>query len=194
MKRKYHFTEEIDARIRQVYQEEIGMRSKLYTGYLKELSKELGMPNWRISKRATELGVLPTKKKEPNWSERELKILQSSAHLSLGRIQKNFKKYGFHRTQQGIQQKRKHMRYLQNLNGHKASAVAIGFGVDHKAVIRWIEKGWLKAARRETTRDEGKANMFYIKDKWLREFIIESVAIIDFRKLDKYWIVDLLVN
>lgn len=194
MKKKYHFTEEIDARIRRVYQEEVGMRSILHTGYLKELSKELGMPNWRISKRATELGVLPTKRKEPNWSERELKILQSSAHLSLGRIQKNFKKCGFHRSQQGIQQKRKHMRYLQNLNGHSAASVAIAFGIDKKGVVRWIEKGWLKATRRETTRDEGNANMFFIKDKWIKAFIIDSVAVIDFRKLDKYWLVDLLTN
>ncbi len=194
MRKKYHFTEEIDARIRRVYQEEVGMKSKLHTGYLKKLGKELNMPSWRISKRATELGVLPTKKKEPNWSDQELKILYTSAHLSLGMIQKNLKKLGFHRTQQGIQQKRKHMRFLQNLHGHSAASVAIGFGVDKKTAVRWIENGWLKATRRETTRNEGKANLFYIKDKWIREFIIESVAIIDFRKLDKYWIVDILAN
>ena len=194
MKKKYHFTEEIDARIRKAYQEEVGMKTKLHTGYLSKLSEELDMPSWRISKRATELGVLPTKKKEANWNTRELRILESSSHLSLSRIQKNLKRVGFQRTQQGIQQKRKHMRYLQNLNGHSAASVAVGFGIDKKGVVGRIEKGWLRASRRETTRDEGNANMYYIKDKWIKEFIVESVAVIDFRKLDKYWIVDILAN
>ena len=36
MKKKYHFTEEIDAEIRRVYREEVGIRSKRHTGYLKD--------------------------------------------------------------------------------------------------------------------------------------------------------------
>ena len=194
MNKKYFFTEQIDDMIREVYRDKINIRSKLHTGYLKDLSKRLGIPDWRISKRAVELGAMASQKKEPNWSDRELRILQSSAHLSLPRIQVNLNKLGFHRTQQGIQQKRKHMRFLQNLNGNSISSVAECFGVDKKTVVRWIKNGLLKSTRRETTRTAEQGELFFIKDKWIREFVVDSVAVIDFRKIDKYWVVDLLAN
>ncbi len=194
MNKKYYFTEYMDDEIRRVYREQVNIKSKLHTGYLKDLSKKLGIPSWRISKRAVELGAIASQKKEPNWSDQEIRILQSSAHLSLGRIQVNLKKLGFHRTQQGIQQKRKHMRFLQNLNGHGVLSVAECFGVDRKTVLRWIELGWLKTTKRETIRTEEQGELFYIKDKWIRDFVVDSVSVIDFRKIDKYWVVDLLAN
>lgn len=194
MKQKYFFTDEMDDRIREVYQQEVGMKSKLHTGYLKKLSFAFGIPPWTISKRACKLGVLPTQRKEPNWADHELKILESSAHLSVPRIQNNLKKYGYSRTHQGILIKRKEMRFLKNLNGHSARSVAECFGVDPKTVMRWIEQGWLKATKRETNRAKSQGELFFIKDKWIKKFIVHSVSVVDFRKIDKYWLVDLLAN
>ena len=54
--------------------------------------------------------------------------------------------------------------------------------------------GWLKASQRDTSRTPRQGEIFYIKDQWIREFIIESVSIIDFRKVDKYWFVDILAH
>ena len=138
MKKKYHFTEEMDDEIRRVYQEEIDIKTRRYTGYLKGLSKRFGIPPWTISKRATTIGALATQRKEPNWTQSELNILQRASHLSLHRIQFILKKNGYRRTQQGIQIKRKQERFLQNLNGHSARSVARCFGVDPKTVQRWI--------------------------------------------------------
>ena len=36
--------------------------------------------------------------------------------------------------------------------------------------------------------------MYYIKDKWVKNFIVENVNIIDFRKVDKYWLVGILTE
>lgn len=194
MNKKYHFTEEMDDEIRRVYRDGIGMRYKRNTGYLKKLSKRMGVPAWVISQRATEIGALPTQRKEPRWTQEEIDILQQSAHLSLHAIQVRIKKAGYWRTQQGIQIRRCQEQFLQNLDGHSATAVARCFGVNPKTVQRWISVGWLKTTTRESARPVEQGPLFYIKDKWIREFIVESVAVIDFRKLDKYWLVDLLTN
>jgi len=191
--KKYHFTPEMDDRIRVLYQNKVGMKSVAYKGYVQDLAAKFGMPRWRVSKRAVELGILPVQKKEPVWSEKELEILERSAHLTPGIIQKNLKKKGFSRTQMGIILKRKQMRFLKNLHGHSARSVAVCFGIDDHTIIRWIEKGWLKARKRGTERIKAQGgDHWFIKNKWIRDFIKESVSVIDFRKVDKYWLVDLL--
>jgi len=187
MKKKHFFTAEMDADITKTYQEGVGIRSKRHTGYLKGLSQRIGIPPWRISKRAVELGILPTQKKEPNWTDRELKILELNSHLSLSRIKVNLKKYGFARTEQGIYQKRKSMRFVLALNDYNVASIAMCFGVDAHTVKRWIERKLLKSQKREGSR-------YYIKRLWIKKFIVENVSIIDFRKIDKYWLVDLLTN
>lgn len=184
----------MDDEIRRVYQDGIGMRFKRNTGYLKKLSERMGFPGWVISQRATEIGALPTQRREPRWTQEEVDILQQFAHLSLHAIQVRIKKAGYRRTHQGIRIKRTQMRFLQNLDGHSATAVARCFGVTPKTVQRWISVGWLKATRRESVRPVEQGALYYIEDEWIREFIIDSVSVIDFRKLDKYWLVDLLAN
>lgn len=191
--KKYHFTTEMDDRIRKLYQNKVGMKSVAYKGYVRDLAAEFGMPRWRISKRAVELGILPVQKKEPVWSNKELEILERSAHLTPAVIQKHLRKKGFPRTQMGIKLKRKRMRFLKNLHGHSARSVALCFGIDDHAVAGWIEKGWLKARKRGTERTKAQGgDHWFIKNRWIRDFVIESVAVIDLRKVDKYWLVDLL--
>lgn len=190
MKVKYNFTPEIDAQIRILYQNKVCMKSVAYRGYVRDLAVKFGMPRWRVSKRAVELGVLPVQKKEPVWSEKELKILERNAHKTPPRIQIHLKKAGYQRSQQGIFLKRKRMRFTQNLSGYSARSVSLCFGIDEHTVIRWIEQGWLKAKKRGTERADG--DHYFIKNQWIRNFIKESVSVIDFRKVDKYWLVDLL--
>ena len=193
--RKYFFTPEMDEQIRRLYLIKVGIKAVAYQGPVRDLAKRFGMPRWRVSRRAVELGILPVQKKEPNWSDRELKILEMSAHLTLPKIQIHLEKAGFHRTQMGILLKRRRMRFLQNLNGQSARSVARCFGIDDHTIIRWIGKGWLKAKRRGTNRTEAqRGDHWYIKDRWIRDFIIDNVAVIDMRKVDKYWLVDLLAE
>lgn len=192
MKTKYNFTPEIDDQIRTLYQDKVGMKSVAYKGYVRDLADKLGMPRWRVSKRAAELGILPIQKKEPVWSDEEIKILDRNSHKVPQRIQIHLKKAGYQRSQQGILLKRKRMRFLQNLNGYSARSVALCFGIDEHAVIRWIEQGWLKAKRRGTERTVN--DHYFIKEQWIKKFVKESVSVIDFRKVDKYWVVSLLTE
>lgn len=191
--KKYNFTSEMDGRIRLLYLNDVGMRSVAYKGYVRDLAADFGMPRWRVSRRAAELGIVPVQKKEPVWSEKELKILERNSYKTPVNIQIHLRIAGFHRSQMGILLKRKRMRFLKNLNGQSSRSVALCFGVDDHVITGWIKKGWLKAKKRGTERTEAQGgDHWFIKNKWIREFIKESVAVIDIRKVDKYWLVDLL--
>jgi hypothetical protein len=185
-----------DDLIRKAYQEKVGMESCAKGKHpVRELAKKLGVPRWTISRRACHLGLIAKKKKEPDWTAPELKMLESQARFCPEVIQKKLKKIGYSRSIAGIMIKRNRMRFLKNLDGQSSCSLALCFGVDSKTITRWIKKGYLKAESRGTGRTEQQGgDMYYIKDKWVREFIIDSVDVVDFRKIDKYWLVDLLSN
>ncbi len=187
---KYEFTPELDERIRNTY------RQTPRRGAVKELATRLRLPRWRVSKRAREIGAYEPILKEKPWSDQELHILEQRSHLTPDRIQIALKKAGYKRSITGIIVKRKRMRFLQNLKGMSAHQCAECFGLGcSKTVTRWIEKGWLKAERRGTKRiEENGGDMYFIKEKHLRQFVVENIGLIDIRKVDKFWFVDLLVG
>ena len=186
---KYVITPVMHMRIKEVYQTITG------NGEIRDLADELGLPRWKITRYALNRGWIAKQKKEPDWTARELRILGGSAHLCPERIQKNLKMAGFSRSCAGILLKRKRMRFLSNLNGHSARSVAECFGVDATTVAGWIRKGWLKAGRRGTARTSRQGgDHWFIKDTWIRDFVVNYTAVIDFRKIDKYWVTDLLAG
>lgn len=190
MKTKYHFTLEMDERIRDSY------RTDTRKGSVDALAEKMMLPRWRVSKRAREIGAYEPRIKEKPWSATELHILEHRAHLTPERIQIALKKAGFRRSLTGIVLKRKRMRFPANLKGMSARQCAECFGLGcAKSVVRWIEKGLLKAERRGTARvEEQGGDMWFIRDKHLRKFVIENVGLIDIRKVDKFWFVDLLTG
>jgi hypothetical protein len=69
------------------------------------------------------------------------------------------------------------------------------FGVDAKTVTRWISLGLLRADRRGTERvAEQGGDMWFIREKYLRRFVLENLNQVDLRKVDKYWFVDLITG
>jgi hypothetical protein len=184
----------IDAEIRRVYQEEVGMGScMLGESPQRELAYRLGWPRWKVTRRAQHLGLITKTKKQPDWSEQELIILEHHAHKIPEVIQRYLKRYGFERSVTAIVLKRKRMRCLRNLEGQSATDLALCFGVDMKTVQRWILTGYLKAKKRGTHRTEQQGgDMWWIKERDIVEFVKEYVDVIDLRKVDKWWFVGLL--
>ena len=147
------------------------------------------------SRYGQEMGWTSKQKKEPNWSEQELRILERSAYHSPTTIQHRLKKKGFARSTVGIVLKRKRMNFLKNLNGQSATSLAMCLGEDSHFVVRAINRELLKATRRKLNRlPQQGGNPWFIKDNNIRAFIIDNVHMIDFRKVDKYWLVDILAN
>jgi hypothetical protein len=165
------------------------------SGAVKEFAARHKVPRWKISRSTQEMGWTSKQKKEPNWSAPELRVLKQSAHHSPAIIQRRLKAKGFNRSTVGIVLKRRRMRYLKNLNGQSAQSLAACLGEDGHFVLRAIKRGLLKASRRQQERTPQQGgNTYLIKDKHIKEFIAENVNIIDLRKVDKYWLIDLFTN
>lgn len=187
---KYIFTPEMDAIIRKVYENNTGK-----VAHARALAKKFNMPRWRVSRRAIEIGAYTPTKKEPDWSEAELRILERFAPYTPLFIQKKLKAAGYHRSEISILLKRKRTRLLSNLKGMSATQCAEFFGIDIHWVLRQIEKGLLSARRRQTNRTEKQGgDIWYIRESALRQFIIENPELIDLRKVEKISFIDLLVN
>lgn len=186
---KWKITPEMDAAIRRVYQTATG------DNQVKDLARRLGLPRWKVSRYAIAQGLIARHSKEPDWSEKELGILEHCAHLSSHRIQERLKQQGFTRSETGIVLKRRRMRYLKNLKGHSARDLARCLGVDEHCVTSAIKAGKLAAKKRGTDRTAAQGgDQWWIMDKAIRRYIIDYLPEIDIRKIDKYWFVDLLTR
>ena len=194
--RYHHITDEAKEEIRRVYQEEVGMGAPC-NGYgpVRRLAKRLNLPRWKVTRTAINMGLIARQKKESAWSARELKIMETNVHRSPETIQRYLKKEGYNRTTTGIVIKRKKMRMLQNMDGQSATSLAECFGVDAKTVQHWIKKDYLRAERREMKHTpQHKGDTYYIRDRWVKDFVIDNLAVVDFRKADKWWLVSLLTG
>jgi hypothetical protein len=188
----YTFTPHMDALIFKVYREEQPARKDRH---VRKLAEAFRMPRWKITRRAREIGAYEPKLKEPVWSGEELRLLKKFAHRHPEVIQRHFKKRGFKRSVTGIILKRKRERMIANLGAYSACQVALGLGVDSHAITRWIEQGLLDATKRGTARTASQGgDIWFIREKDLRKFIIENVGIIDIRKVEKFWFVDLIAH
>lgn len=186
---KWPITPEMAEEIKRLYQTDTG------NGQVAALAKKWGYPRWKISRYVVIHGWVPTQPKEPDWSDEEKSILERNAHFSPEAIRRRLKNHGYVRSVSGIVNKRKRLRYCQNLNGQSAVKLALCFGTDAKFVTKAIQDGRLKAARRGTRRTERQGgDSYYIKDKDIRKYIIDNVHEIDFRKADKYWLIDILAG
>jgi hypothetical protein len=191
MRKKYHESEHIDAQIRRVYTEK-----RLDTGVVNDLADRLGYPRWWVKRRAAALGLARTKEKP--WSDTELEILEENSHKSLAVVQRMLNRQGYKRTTTAIAIKRKRLGF--DLREERAIAgiyssrqLAELMGIDAKSVTGWITKGLLKAKRRGTARTEMQhGDEWEIKMNDVRSFLIDYTGHWDHRKVDKYWLVDIL--
>lgn len=183
-------TPEMHERIKRMYCDKDGR-----SGAVREFAARVGLPRWKISRYALEQGWTAKQPKEPNWSESELATLEQNAHHCPAVIQRKLKARGFQRSVVGIVVKRRRMRMLQNIDGMTACQLAICLGEDGHFVTRAIRLGQLKAQRRQTERTPQQGgDTFLIRESKIREFILSNLNMIDLRKVDKYWFVDLLTK
>lgn len=187
-------TPEMDARIREEWESLSGNNS---TGEVKALAEKLGVPRWWLSKRATKLGLaVPRMSKEPAWSAAELDLIKRVPLHDPGKCAVIFRDHGFHRTPTSIVVKSKRVglsrRYTDTLSATSAAKI---LGVDAKNFTHWIAKGLVKATKRETNRlPQQGGHPWSIDRKDFRQFIIDHLEQIDFRKVDKFSIVALLTE
>lgn len=184
---KYLFTSEMDEEI--LYTYSINTDS---TPRLLNLAKKFKMPRWAIYQRALKIGAVRSSHQKRPWIDKEIMILEKNARYAPQTIRKRLEKAGYQRSISSIVLKRKRMRLLSNLDGMSAGLCAEFLGVDLHWVLNYIRQGLLKAEVIRRDR-EGKAN-YHIREKDLRKFIINNPDLIDLRKVEKYYFIELVAN
>ena len=157
------------------------------------LARKVGITHWALKKRARELGL--ARPKELPWSEPELDILARYAWMSDERIRLKLKAAGYSWSATGIHLKLRRMKFKHDPSFYSANGLAQALGIDSHAVSRWIRRGHLRAQRRGTARGEQQhGDIYLIREKDVRRFILEHPTEIDLRKVDQLWFLDLLTN
>jgi hypothetical protein len=184
---KWPITPEIHELIKKAYQTMTG------NGEVRELAVRIKIPRWKITRYAISQGWIARQTKAPEWSEKELYLLERHAHLSPWRIREYLVMHGYIRTCTAIVLQRKRLRLLKNLEGMSARGLSLCLGVDPHVVNRAVKTGALAATMRGTARTPQQGgDIYYIKEEAVRDYIINNINEIDIRKVDKYWLVDIL--
>ncbi|MDG3006437.1 hypothetical protein [Paludisphaera mucosa] len=163
---------------------------------VKELARQLDEPRWVVSDRCTRLGLTRPRKKEPKWTAAEDELMKRVPLHDPDKCSEIFRAHGFTRTATAIMVRAKRINLSRrNTETFSARSAALVLGLDNKTVSEYCLKGIIKSSRRGTKRlpqQGGDAHSIERAD--LRQFVIEHLELIDFRKVDKFALVDLLVS
>ena len=188
---KYKATPGIDAEIRKIYAHPGNGAT------IQSLAEKIGAPRWWVSKRAVVLGCVKPRKNEPRWTEEETAALMEYAHLGLDQIRRNLADRGYKRSVSSIRNRLRRAggrrEFLAAAGYYNAWTLAKALGVDHNTAVRAIRKSGEKIKRRGTFRVEKQGGDEYlISEEWVRKYLKENFHVVDWRKIDKEWLVGLL--
>ncbi len=184
---KYFFTPEMDKEIMYTYSINTDSEPRVIN-----LANKFNMPRWAIYQRALKIGAVTSSHQKKKWEDDEIKIIKTNARYSPITIKKRLEKAGFQRSIASIVLKRKRMRFLSNLKGMSACLCAEFLGVDIHSVLNYIKSGLLKAEKIRCDQ-QGKFN-YFIRETTLRRFIINNPELVDLRKVEKHYFIELLSN
>lgn len=191
-KRERHaLTPEIEARMREAWPSLTGRGAQTLF-----IEKDLGVRKHVGMRWAVSLGLATLRRKEPPWTPAEDLLMGKVPLHSPARCAAMFREHGFARTPTAITIRAKRLglsrRYRETLSGTTFAKI---LGVDNKTTTQWCVLGTLPATRRESERlpQQGGAP-WSITRAAARQFILDNLATIDIRKVEKVAFVDLLVN
>ncbi|WP_454887934.1 hypothetical protein [Sphingomonas oryzagri] len=189
-RQRWTSTDQIDVVIRRVYQ-----RSPT-KGEVTRLATTVGRPSWWVTRRAAKLGLVTPRFKEPAWTDEERDIVRENFHRAPRTILRMLQRAGYKRTETAITVMGKRLGATrEDLHHLTATGLATLMGVDSKTVCGWVSRGLLRARRRGTARTDaqgGDQHWIHLRD--VRAFIIDNAAIVDIRKVDKFWFIDLVAH
>lgn len=190
---KWFFTDEEDEILIRAF-----LNPEKKKGTMKATAKRLMKPYKLCMKRLRNLGyVTSAYSYRKKWSNEEIDILERFSHLSNENVQIQMRKQGYSRSISSIINKRQRERILiyeeRSAKGiYSANELSFFFNVAIITIIRWINKGWLKATRSDLRK--GTKVPFNIERKDIRHFIIRHIDDISLGRVRKQWFVDILTT
>jgi hypothetical protein len=185
---------ELDARIRDAWPT-LELPEGAVNG-VNELARLLGEPRWLVGDRCCVLGLTRPRKKEPQWTPAEDELMKHVPLHDPDRCSEIFRAHGFTRTPTAIVVRAKRINLSRRWkDAYSATAAAKVLGLDGKTVAVYCLNGTIKSTRRKTKRlPQQGGDPHSIERMDLRQFVIDNLELIDFRKVDKFALVDLLVS
>ena len=162
-----------------------------------DLAIRLGVERWWLSRAIVKLGLsMPARTKEPPWSEAENALMAKVPLHDPPACARIFRAHGFSRTPTAIMVRAKRLNISRRFRGGLSAGQASKLlGVDSKYFTTRCISGEIKATRRGTARlPQQGGDAWVIERADLRQWILENLANVDIRKVDKFEFVDLLVG
>lgn len=132
------------------------------------------IPRWMITRKGNEFGLKAFSRSF--WTKKEIQWLEDNYHLGLSYCAKKLK-----RTEVAVQLKAKRLNlggFILGTHFFTAQNVSNLMGVDIHAVLRWLERGWLKHRLANANR-----KFYFISKSELVEFMENYIDEWDSRKI-----------
>lgn len=187
-RRRWCWTEADLAELTRVY------RAAPDRGAINALARRLDKPRAVVTAKAMNLGLIVPRFAPAPWTAAEEDLLRQYAHLCPRRIALRLRR-AVHpaRSETAVAVRRKAL-HLDSADPdhYTAGALAQLMGVDGKTVTRWIEREGLPATRRGTARVKSQGgDHWWISRRTLRTWIASHAQLVDLRKVERYWFIDL---
>lgn len=170
-----------DALIRERY--DVAVR-----GRAAELARLLHVPKWKLLRRAAELGLSkPVANRRP-WTADEVQKLWAWA----GSRTLTYMSRQLRRSMASVALKLKRERMSRRWReGYTMRDLEDCFGVGHRVLERWAERGWLSIRHRGT---DSPHDAWYVTDADVLAFIMAHPTDFELRRVDQTWFMDLLLG
>lgn len=173
-RKKYQWTTEKDAYLRQSYDATVPGRAR-------QIAELWGWPRWAVTKRAQQLGLARTR--EDYWSTEDTAKVEQWA----GTRHPHWIAKQLGRTETAVVVKIKRLGMSRLPEGYSQSDVAFAFGVSRDTVERWIRRGWLVSRFQPI---EGQPYRF--TDGEVLAFVSAHPQAFVLAKVDQVWFMDLV--
>ena len=182
--KKYVWTDEKDALLRQRYDGKVPNRSKA-------IASQLGWPCWVIRKRAAALGLCtPWPADRKDWTREEEAFLEQHA----GTRHVNWLRRKLNRSLTSVVLKIKRMGFSRSRSdGYSLRDLEACFGIDHHGIERWVREGKLKV-RHWNPEHPAKGGMWFVTQSAVLRFVRTHPMAFRLDKVDQVWFLDLVLG
>jgi hypothetical protein len=151
----------------------------------------LGVPRWRVTRWAQELGLAAVAAKAKDWTPEEDAFLET--HLGARHVHWIARKLGRSVTAVVVRSKRLAISRRAARDWWTATQVALGFGVDPGTVVRWIRQGKLAATPYGQDHDD-RHHTYQVWPADVVRFIEQHPSAFTLAKVDQVWFLDLVLH
>jgi hypothetical protein len=154
------------------------------------LGRAWGIPGYAVRRHAAQLGLTrPWPKDRRNWTAEELSFLEEHAGVRHANwIAKRLKRS---LSSVVIRMKRLHISRVVR-EGYRMRDLEMCFGMDHRAIGRWIREGKLGAKRAGMNRTPEQGDFWHVTDEDIMQFLREHPTAYRLDRVDQVWFLDLV--